>query len=73
MKLYILDVSIAKKKITIVRSERLLYNLVPHDLEVLAGFQQIFPDYQVDEVDEKKFRDAVHIQVNENPISSHYQ
>jgi hypothetical protein len=69
MNLYILEVSIDKKEITIVRSNRLLYNLVPHDLEVLVGFQKIFPDYRVYDVEEKHFRDAANTRDKLNLIS----
>ncbi len=69
MNLYILKVSADQKEIIVVRSERLLFNLVPHDLEILVVLQKIFPDYRVNEVDELNFRDAVNTRDKLNLIS----
>ncbi len=68
MNLFILDVSTDKKEITVVRSERFLFNLVPHDLEILGELQKIFTDFRVYEVEEKYFRDAENTMDNYNLI-----
>ena len=59
MNLYILEVLPKKKEMTVVISERLLMNLVPLKLELLAILKEIFPDYRVYEIDEKHFKNAV--------------
>ena len=57
MYLYLLDVSLKKKEIIITISERLLWNLIPFNIQAFKEILKIFPDYEIYELDEKFLRD----------------
>ena len=66
--MYILDVQPKKKELTIVFSDRLLYNLVPYDNEIKKTILNFFESYYVFEVDEKHFQDAINQVDNKTPL-----
>jgi hypothetical protein len=58
MNLYILHISPRKKKMFIVRSERLLKNLSLFSPVAFDELLRIYPEYEIYEMDEKLYDEA---------------
>ncbi len=65
--MYIISVHPKKKEVTIVFSDRLLYNLVPFEYKIQNALLIFFEGNKLIEVDDKNFLDAVKPETNSTP------